>query len=182
MLRTIIMFLLVVVLFFVQTTFNKTISIGGIAPNLLLVLVCCTGFIRGKKEGMYIGLFAGLLLDVFYGYAGVIGMTGLLFMYLGYVNGFFNEVFYTDDICLPIFVTMICNLVYNFIYYCITFLLRGELDLTGYFRTIMFPEMIYTGCIAVFAFRLLKIINAKLKKFESRGEEDIVKRDMGRDT
>jgi rod shape-determining protein MreD len=169
------------ILFILQTTFHTTISIGGIAPDLLLVFTCCTGFIRGKKEGMYIGLIAGLLLDLFYGYAGVIGMSGVIFMYLGYANGIFNDVFYTDDICLPVVIAMISDLIYNFIYYCVTFLLRGDLNVAGYFKTIMFPEMIYTGFVAVFAFRILKVINAKLEKFESRGEENVVKGDLGRD-
>jgi hypothetical protein len=43
----------------------------------------------------------------------------------------------------------------------------------------MFPEMIYTGCITVFLFRLLKVIDTKLEKFEKRGEENHVKGDLG---
>ena len=31
------------------------------------------------------GFLSGILLDIFYGYSGVIGMNGILFMYLGYL-------------------------------------------------------------------------------------------------
>lgn len=179
MLRNIITALFVFAAFIIQTTFNREISIGAISPNLMLVLVCCMGFIGGKKTGMFVGVFCGLLIDVFYGYSGVIGMNAILFMYLGYVNGLFNEIFFTDDICIPVLLVMVSDLVYNFLYYCITFLLRGNLDLAGYFKSIMFPEMIYTGFVAVFIFRLLKVISLKLEKFEKRGEEKLVKRDLG---
>lgn len=87
MLRNLISLLLIFIIFIIQTTFHATISIGGISPNLLLIFVCCSGFIRGKKHGMYMGFLSGILLDIFYGYSGVIGMNGILFMYLGYING-----------------------------------------------------------------------------------------------
>ena len=182
MLRNIITASLIFALFIVQTTFNQAISIGGIAPNLMIVLTCCIGFIRGKKTGMFVGVVSGLLIDIFYGYSGIIGMTGLIYMYIGYVNGLFNEIFYTDDICIPVVLTMVSDLIYNFLYYCITFLLRGQLNLGIYFQTIMFPEMIYTGFITVFAFRLLKVINMLLEKYEKRGEEKLVKGDLGDNT
>lgn len=89
MLRNLISLLLIFIIFIIQTTFHATISIGGISPNLLLIFVCCSGFIRGKKHGMYMGFLSGILLDIFYGYSGVIGMNGILFMYLGYINGLF---------------------------------------------------------------------------------------------
>ena len=125
------------------------------------------------------GFLSGILLDIFYGYSGVIGMNGILFMYLGYINGLFNEIFYTDDICIPVLLTMASDLAYNFLYYCVTFLLRGYLDIANYFKAIIFPEVIYTAFVAVFIFRLLKVISIKLDKFEKRGEEKLVKRDLG---
>lgn len=179
MLQNLIMACSVFILFIAQTTFHNTISIGDIAPNLMLILICCVGFIKGKKTGMFIGFFSGILVDIFYGYSGVIGLTALAYTYLGYVNGLFNEIFYTDDICIPVILTMASDLIYNFVYYCVTFLLRGKLDLFDYFKAIMFPEMIYTACIAVFAFRFFKVVFAKLEKIEKRGEEKLVKGDMG---
>lgn len=179
MLRNIITACFIFILFIVQTTFHDVISIGDIAPNLMIVLVCCVGFIQGKKTGMFVGVICGLLIDIFYGYSGIIGMTGLLYMYIGYVNGLFNEIFFTDDICIPVILTMFSDISYNFLYYCITFLLRGHLNIISYFGSVMFPEMIYTGFVAVFAFRLLKVISMKLEKYERRGEDKLVKGNLG---
>ena len=77
MLRNLISLLLIFIIFIIQTTFHATISIGGISPNLLLIFVCCSGFIRGKKHGMYMGFLSGILLDIFYGYSGVIGISDI---------------------------------------------------------------------------------------------------------
>lgn len=178
MLRKIIIVIDILAAFLLQTTFHDMMTIGGIAPNLLLAVVCCLGFIQGKKTGMYVGFISGLFLDIFFGYAGVIGFTALTYMYLGYVNGLFHEIYYSDDICIPVLLTVTSDFAYNFIYYCVTFLLRGKLDMVHYIRTIMFPEMIYTGLVTVFVFRILIVIHMKLEKFEKRGEEKIVKGDL----
>ena len=58
MLRNIVTIFYIFLLFIVQTTFNKAISIGNISPNLMIILVCCTGFIRGKKAGMLVGVIS----------------------------------------------------------------------------------------------------------------------------
>jgi len=54
---------------------------------------------RGKKEGLYIGFFTGILLDIFSG--SVIGINALIYMYIGYLNGYFRKMFYPEDIKLP---------------------------------------------------------------------------------
>ena len=65
--RKIVLFLLLLVCFIVQGTFLKVIAIGSISPNLILIFVVSFGFMRGKKEGMFVGFFCGLLIDIFYG-------------------------------------------------------------------------------------------------------------------
>lgn len=46
-------------------TVFQTLSIASIVPNLLLILTVSFGFMRGKKEGMFVGFFCGLLIDIF---------------------------------------------------------------------------------------------------------------------
>ena len=64
----------------------------------MIVVVSAFGFMRGKKEGLWIGFFTGLLLDVFTG--SILGFYALLYMYVGYFNGFFRKMFYPEDIKL----------------------------------------------------------------------------------
>lgn len=122
---------------------------------------------------------AGLLIDIFYGFSGVIGFTALIYLYLGYFNGLFHEIFYTDDICIPVLLTVVSDLIYNLLYYCVAFLLQRRLNIALYFEKIIFPELIYTAVVTVFVFRLLKIIHNRLEKFEKRGEEKLVKGTLG---
>ena len=94
--RRIVMIILVLLCFLLQSTVMPAISIASIAPNCLLILTVSFALMRGKKEGMFVGFFGGLLIDLFFG--NVLGFYTLLYTYVGYVNGFCYHIFYDDDI------------------------------------------------------------------------------------
>lgn len=65
--RKIVLAITIIVCFLLQCTVFKALAIASISPNLLIVVVASFGFMRGKKEGLFVGFFAGLLLDVMFG-------------------------------------------------------------------------------------------------------------------
>lgn len=65
--RKLILAVLILLAFVLQGTVFQTLSIASIVPNLLLILTVSFGFMRGKKEGLFVGFFCGLLIDIFYG-------------------------------------------------------------------------------------------------------------------
>ena len=86
--RKFAVFAIVTICFLLQSTLFQALSFASISPNLLIVAVSSFGFMRGRKEGMWIGFFCGLLLDIFYG--SVIGFYALIYSYIVYVYGFFR--------------------------------------------------------------------------------------------
>ena len=64
MLRKITMAVMLLFCFLLQTTLFRSLAFAGIVPNLLIVLTSSFGFMRGEKEGLLIGFFAGLLCDI----------------------------------------------------------------------------------------------------------------------
>ena len=83
----IILFITIIVCFLLQCTVMDRISIGSITPNLLLILCVSMGLMRGRKVGLWAGFFSGLFVDLFYG--SLFGFYALIYMYIGYMNGFF---------------------------------------------------------------------------------------------
>lgn len=173
MLRIILVGILVIISYVFQTTFSMKMSFGVASPNIIMILVCSYALLRGKKEGLLVGFFSGLLVDLFFGYYEVIGINAFLYMMIGYVVGIFHDIWYLQDILIPVTAVAICDFAYNFIYYVITFLLRNRLDLVHYIKKIVFPEIIYTVFLTVFIYRILMIGNRALEKFEMRGNEEI---------
>ncbi len=98
--RKITVILIVIICFLLQTTLFQTLSIASISPNLLIIVTASFGFMRGKKEGLLTGFLGGLFIDVFYG--GTLGFYAMIYMYMGYINGFFRKIFFPEDIKLPI--------------------------------------------------------------------------------
>ena len=58
---------LVLVFFLLQCTIFPSLQLGGVRPDLLIILTVATGIIRGKKDGVLVGFFSGLLIDIQFG-------------------------------------------------------------------------------------------------------------------
>lgn len=170
--RKITVFLIIVVCFLLQTTLFQTLSFASIAPNLLIVVVSSFGFMRGRKEGMWIGLFSGLLVDVFFG--SVIGFYALIYMYIGYINGFFRKIFFPEDIKLPLILISASDFGYNILVYFFLFFLRGKFQFGYYIIHIMIPELVYTIVITIALYFVILKINQKLEAIEKRSASKFV--------
>ncbi len=113
--RKIVVFIIIVICYLLQSTLFHSLAFASISPNLLIIVASSFGFMRGKKEGMFIGFFCGLVLDIFGG--SILGMYALLYMYIGYFNGYFRKMFYPEDIKLPMLLISGSDIACNFLIY-----------------------------------------------------------------
>jgi rod shape-determining protein MreD len=164
--RKIVLFLIIVICFLLQSTLFQSLAFAGVSPNLLVIVVSSFGFMRGRKEGMLVGFFCGLLVDIFFGY--YLGIYALIYMYIGYLNGIFQKRFYPDDIKLPMILIGASDLVFNLSVYVFLFLLRARFNFLYYGRTIILPEFVYTMVITIFLYLILLKINQGLEAVEKR--------------
>lgn len=164
--RKIVVFLIIVICFLLQSTLFQIWTFASISPNLLVVVTSSFGFMRGRKEGMWIGFFCGLLLDIFFG--NVVGFYALLYMYIGYINGMFRKRFFPEDIKLPIILISASDFVCNLLIYIFLFLMRGRFQFGYYLIHIILPELVYTILITVFLYFIILNINRKLETVEKR--------------
>ena len=81
MLRIIVLGILIVINFTLQSTLFGFHDINSITPNLLLILTMSFGLMRGRREGMLVGFFSGFLVDSFF--SSVLGPYMLLYMIIG---------------------------------------------------------------------------------------------------
>ncbi len=167
MLRKFTVFILIVVCFVLQSTVFRSLSFAGIVPNLLVILTSAFGFMRGENEGLIIGFICGLLVDIFYG--DILGFYALILMYVGFLNGKFNRIFYPEDIKLPLGLIVISDLSYGMVCYILMFLLKGKFDFLFYFKDVILPEVVYTMVITCVLYPIVLLINEGLERRERRG-------------
>lgn len=171
MLRKFTIFILIIVCFILQSTVFRALDFAGIVPNLMIILTAAFGFMRGENEGIVIGFFCGLLIDIVFG--DILGFYALLFMYIGFLNGKFNRIFYPEDIKLPIGLILISDLSYSMICYVLLFLLNGKFHFLYYLKNIILPEMVYTIVITCALYPIILFINNKLEFRERRRKRGV---------
>ena len=170
--RKVVVTVIIMICFLLQTTVFKALSFASISPNLLIVAVSSFGFMRGKREGLFIGFFSGLLIDLFFG--DVLGFYALLYMYVGYVNGFFRSIFFPEDIKLPMLLISGSDLACNLCIYFFRFLFRKQFDFGYYFLHLIVPELVYTLLVTIVLYMVILKINQWLEKSEKRSEAKFV--------
>ena len=62
--------------FFLQYGVFANLLVIDTVPNILLIITVSFGFMKGKTQGMVIGLFCGLLMDIIM-FAGIIALIVL---------------------------------------------------------------------------------------------------------
>ena len=172
MLRKIVVALLILFSFILQSSVFRNLAFAGIVPNLMIILTSAFGFMRGEKEGLFIGFFSGLLCDIFFGT--MLGFYALIYMYIGFFNGKFNKIFYPEDVKMPIALITVSDLSYGMVCYVLLFLLRGRLNFPFYFRTVIFPEAVYTVVITCLLYPLILRVNKLLERIEKRSAQKFV--------
>lgn len=164
--RKFIVLILILFCFILQSTVFRSLAFAGIVPNLMIILTSAFGFMRGENEGIVIGFLCGLLTDIFYG--DILGFYALILMYIGYLNGKFNRIFYPEDIKLPLGLILISDLSYGMLCYILQFLLNGRFHFWFYLKSIIIPEMVYTIVITCLLYPVVLFINQKLEFREHR--------------
>lgn len=163
---------IILICFLLETTIFQYLALASVIPNLLIVVTSSFGFMRGRKEGLFIGFFCGLLKDILGG--DLIGFYALVYMVIRYCNGFFSRVFYDEDIKLPLALISASELVYSLIVYIFLFMLKSDFNFWYYFNHIIMPELVYTILITLGLYQVILHTNRRLEEEEKRSASKFV--------
>ncbi|MBQ9157187.1 MAG: rod shape-determining protein MreD [Eubacterium sp.] len=169
--RAIFTGIIVIIFFILQTSVFGMLKLAGIMPNVLVILVSSIAVMRGQKDGMLVGFFCGLLVDMFYGT--YLGVFAFLYMIFGFIDGFFHRIYYSDDNFLPLIMIAANDLVYGLLMFVARGLLKNHLHFFYYLRSIILPELVYTIAVGMLLYQILLRANNWMEKYED-GNVDIV--------
>ena len=171
--RKLTIVIIIILCYLLQSTLFQALSFAGISPNLLIITASAFGFMRGQKEGLFTGLFCGFIMDIFSG-STIFGFYSLLYMYVGFLNGYFRKLFYPEDIKLPMILIAGSDLLYNLAVYFFLFLFRSKFNFGFYFMNIILPELVYTMVATIVLYMILLKINQHLELMEKRSAKKFV--------
>lgn len=155
-------FILIIVNFILQTTFLQHIEIMGIKPNTMLILIISFSFIRGQVEGIMIGFFCGILVDIFFGT--FLGLNAIIGVITAYLSGFFYNDYYKQSSIIPFSLTLGFTIFYELLFYLINILLKGYPNIFYFFIKLVLPEAIYTALLSLIIYKGLYYFDKVLSK------------------
>ena len=151
---------LVAVLLIVQIVWLDRVTIGGAAPNPLVILVMAVGLLHGSEEGALVGAGVGFLQDVVAG--GPLGLGMLAELSVGFAAGLGEHVIYVENIWLPVLGAVTLSALHTAVW-------AAAAHLVGMLQAPILEVIrvgalgaCYNGFIAVPIFRALRYIDLAL--------------------
>lgn len=123
------------------------LSIAGVTPNFLLLVVITLALTEGATAGATAGFVAGLLFDLLG--TGSVGPMALVFSVTGYFAGLLHEQMFAEGWLLPLTVLGIAALASEVAYGAILGVLGEGAPFWRMFATRMLPGAIYNTVLAV---------------------------------
>lgn len=168
MIRIILVLIEIMLCFLLQSTVMPAVSLAGVVPDLLLVLVVSIAYMRGSMAGMLTGMLAGLLTDVCFN--NVVGVCAFFYLSIGFLAGFANAIYDERNFLIPAGLITVGEFLYSFLYYIAYFLLRSRTEFGFYMFRLIVPRMVYTVFAAVIFYPLLLCLHRLLLRLEKKEE------------
>lgn len=98
--KVIILVLLSILFFVMDNALMPFIAVKGIYPSIFLVFCILYSIQNGKWEGMWLGVFCGLLQDIFF--TGFFGLNGLSNMLICLIAGEIGTKIFKEKRLIPV--------------------------------------------------------------------------------
>lgn len=131
----------------VQAVVMPSLSIQGIRPDLLLIVVVSASLLYGKEAGVGAGFFAGLLQDLASG--NVFGLNLLAKMAVGYLFGLAERKVFKENILLPVLALLLATLLNSAIVMSFVMLSGYKIDIAMSIVHTVLPITLYNMAMAI---------------------------------
>lgn len=162
-----IVFLMFIVIYFLQINFFTWFNIAGIMPNLFIVLVLFIGLFIGKKMGAVFGLLFGIILDLLLGKT--IGFSGILLAVIGLMGEYFDKNFSKDSRIMIVLMSVGSTLVYEIGMYIVNVVKLGiNIEIFDFLFNLLIENIFNILIILIFYPAMKKLGYSLEEKYKGR--------------
>ncbi len=148
---TIIVFL---ISYFLQVNFFNWFTIGGVSPNLFVIIVLFLGLFAGKRLGIPMGIALGILLDFFT--SKKIGISAIMLGIVGGLGGILDKNFSKDSKMTIILMTIAVTAIYEIgVYILNSMIISINIEIIPFIK-ILLIEILYNIIITIILYPLLQ--------------------------
>ena len=157
-----ILLLLFFVIYFLQLNFFSWFNIGGIMPNLIVVLVLFIGLFVGKKVGVILGIVFGMIIDLNIGKS--LGITSILLGAIGLLGEYLDKNFSKDSRVTIIIMSAASTIIYEVATYVISIFQNGVTPEILTFTLTLLVEILFNTMLIIIFFPLMKKLGYYLEE------------------
>lgn len=126
------------------------LTIGGVTPNFLLLVVVTLALTSGATAGTAVGFIAGLLFDLLG--SGAVGPAALVFTTTGYLAGLMHEQMFAEGWLLPLTVLGIAALGAEVAYALVLEVLGSDIPFWSTLLRKVVPGAVYNTSLALLVY------------------------------
>jgi rod shape-determining protein MreD len=130
-----------------QTTLVPVLGIGGVIPDLPIVLVVLLALRRGPETGCAIGFALGLLQDAIVG--GPLGLQGLSKAVVGFLAGDLPRWWLVTNPLVPVAAVVLATLVDGALRFAVLQLFHYPAAFGELLGAVILPQALYNGVLAI---------------------------------
>jgi rod shape-determining protein MreD len=137
----------------IQTTAMPHLTILGVKPDLMLLMVISWSLLRGSKEGMIWALLGGIGLDLLSG--APFGTSTVALVILSLVAGLGELSVFRTHIALPLIATLIATLAYDLFFLLLLYAQGCSIVWTDSLAKVMLPSTLLNVLLSPFVYKAL---------------------------
>ena len=144
-----------------QSTVLPQITVLGVYPDVMLMVVTSWSLLRGSEEGMLWALIGGLMLDLLS--SAPFGVCTLPLLLVSFLCGLSQRGIFRFDLLIPIFVIPVATLVYGGTVLILLKLLGWPVTLGEGLQYVILPSMLVNTLGIPFVYVLMRLLDTRAR-------------------
>ena len=152
----------VIIALALQSTLLARVTLLGVIPQLVLVVVVSLAYLEGERVGLVMGFFGGLLQDLLL-FQSIIGLTALVYTLVGYAVGVFRQYAPSESVWTPVLCVALATAAVELSYASLAIIL-GETWVSLDFTTkVAGLVVLYNTLLTPFTFPLVRKVSNRFR-------------------
>ena len=154
LLVTLILFIVFIIIYFLQANIFSELTIAGIKPNLFVIFILVIGLFGNNFLAILFGIICGMWIDSLY--SDIIGVSSAMLCLIGFIATWFDSLWSKDEKISIVIMVIIATFIYEFgCYFINSIVLDFDLEMGAFFKILAIEEL-YNVLLTIIFFGLIK--------------------------
>jgi rod shape-determining protein MreD len=140
-----------------QSTLLARVTILGVIPQILLVVIVSLAYLQGERVGIVCGFFGGLMQDLLLTDS-IIGLYAMVYLLIGFAVGSFRKYAPAESVWMPVFVVAAASAVAEISYATLNIIMGQRWVSLMFTLKVASLVVLYNTLLTPFVFPLVRRI------------------------